>query len=196
MGRRSLEKDEASRGRALGAGTRRALLTLMTIPMKRPVLALLLSLAAFACGPEEPELEAHAERAVEPEDEKPLAGLSKVVGTTEGPVRGYRHGGAWAWRGIPFAAPPERWRAPRPPAVRSGTLDAASWGNQCMQDPGGGGSPYDTVAMSEDCLYLNVWTPAATGNRPVMVWIHGGGFAVGSPAQPVSMGDRLALEQD
>ena len=84
------------------------------------------------------------------------------------------------FKGIPFAAPPVgtlRWKAPQPAAHWDGVRKADQFGPRCMQGGGPGGQP-----MSEDCLYLNVWTAAksATDRRPVMLWIHGGGFTSGS----------------
>jgi para-nitrobenzyl esterase len=98
------------------------------------------------------------------------------------------------FKGIPYAAPPVgdlRWRAPRPAAHWEGTRTADEFGPVCMQ---GGGQK-----MSEDCLYLNVWTgakaasaKAANEKRPVMVWIYGGGYNSGSGSQPMYDGEALA----
>src|SRR5580704_14131713 len=76
------------------------------------------------------------------------------------------------FKGIPFAAPPVgdlRWRAPKPAAHWDGVRKADEFGPACMQG--------SNQKMSEDCLYLNVWTGAKSGEkRPVMVWIYGGGY--------------------
>ncbi len=82
------------------------------------------------------------------------------------------------FRGIPFAAPPVgdlRWRAPQPPIPWQGVKAADTFGPTCMQ-------PRGRALMSEDCLYLNVWTKADSNddNLPVMVWIHGGGWSSGA----------------
>lgn len=94
-----------------------------------------------------------------------------------------------AFKGIPYAAAPIgelRWRAPRPAAHWEGTRAADEFGPVCMQ----GGKQ----KMSEDCLYLNVWTGAKAANekRPVMVWIYGGGYYTGSGSQPMYDGAALA----
>jgi para-nitrobenzyl esterase len=124
------------------------------------------------------------------------AGLERVVRTQAGAVRGGPRdaSGVIAFKGIPYAAPPVgplRWCAPQPPAHWDGVRDALAFGAGCLsalendQRPG----PRD-----EDCLYLNVWTAAkhAEEKRPVMVWIHGGGFQFGSSANPATDGGALA----
>jgi para-nitrobenzyl esterase len=100
--------------------------------------------------------------------------------------------GVRVFRGIPFAAPPVgplRWRDPAPPASWSGIRDATHFGPRCTQTAGNpqvrvqdGGAD---LPISEDCLYLNVWTAAQRldERRPVIVWIHGGSFMIGSGAQ-------------
>jgi para-nitrobenzyl esterase len=96
------------------------------------------------------------------------------------------------FKGIPFAAPPVgnlRWRVPQPVAHWDGVRTADAFGPVCMQNAGGGADQ----KVSEDCLYLNVWTAAKPGEkRPVMVWIYGGGYNVGSGSQPEYEGEALA----
>lgn len=127
----------------------------------------------------------------------------RVLATTrEGTLRGVQGAGVTAFLGVPFAAPPvgeRRWRAPAPVVHWDGLRDASRTGSDCTQALGrhavlGGGG--GIVVGSEDCLYLNIYAPAAEthGPRPVMVYLHGGAFTIGSGANYNP--SRLALEQD
>jgi len=113
-----------------------------------------------------------------------------VDGTAEGTVRVYR--------GIPFAAPPVgdlRWRAPQPAKAWTGVLHADKYAPGCMQIPLVNRSlGLEAVPVSEDCLYLNVWTPAKTpqDHLAVMVWIYGGGFIAGATQTATYNGVNLA----
>src|SRR5215472_1692557 len=106
-----------------------------------------------------------------------------VVKTRMGEIRGKLDGKVRAFRGIPYAAPPVgalRWRAPQRLAAWTGTLDATKLGSACAQmrlrEQG--------VTGSENCLFLNIYAPDTPDKAlPVMVWIHGGTFVVGSGAQ-------------
>ena len=108
------------------------------------------------------------------------------VKTKAGILRGVTEGDVSVFKGIPFAAPPVgefRWRPPQPVKPWEGVRDASKYGPNCAQ--GGWGAAPGTISegSSEDCLYLNLWTPAGSkqgAKLPVMVWIHGGGFTGGS----------------
>ena len=98
------------------------------------------------------------------------------------------------FKGIPYAAPPVgdlRWRPPKPVAHWEGLRKTDEFGAICMQATGGRGP---AAKMSEDCLYLNVWTAAksAGDRRPVMVWLHPGGYTSGSGSSPAYNGEALA----
>jgi len=102
--------------------------------------------------------------------------------------------GVEVYKGIPYAAPPIgnlRWRAPQPVSHWDGVRKADEFGAMCMQSARGGAAT--PAKMSEDCLFLNVWTAASAGDRrPVMVWIHPGGYNTGSGAAPGYDGEALA----
>lgn len=105
----------------------------------------------------------------------------------------------YVYKGIPYAAPPVgdlRWAPPQPVVPWEGVLKATEFGNECPQPGYPEGSLYarPKLPQGEDCLYLNIWTGifSATANRPVMVWIHGGGFTRGSGATPTYDGTQLA----
>ena len=113
-----------------------------------------------------------------------------------GAIRGVLEDGVSIFMGVPYAAPPLgelRWREPQPVARWKGVRGADSFAPACMQK--GVSMPGEAPpTVSEDCLYLNIWTPAAkAGERlPVIVWIHGGGYTNGSASMPLYWGDRLA----
>ena len=121
-----------------------------------------------------------------------------IVQTHSGPLRGARENGLSVFRGIPYAAPPVgdlRWMPPEPPVPWTEPRDALEFGNVAPQEKNPLVPPVLVVEQpeSEDCLYLNVYTPGADdGARPVMLWIHGGGFALGAGSQRLYDGSRLA----
>lgn len=130
------------------------------------------------------------------------------IKTTKGALRGERTSdGIAVFRGIPYAAPPvgeRRFAAPQPASPWDGTRDATRFGAAAMQGQRAAAGGVFTGAfgpaglgVSEDCLTLNVWTPAADGaRRPVLVWIHGGAFRIGTGGSPGYDGTTLASRGD
>ena len=99
------------------------------------------------------------------------------------------------FEGIPYAAPPVgelRWRPPKAATRWNGARHASQLGHNCMQHQPYGDITADVAGKSEDCLYLNVWTQSTEGRRPVMVWIHGGGFFAGFGGEERHNGGPLA----
>jgi para-nitrobenzyl esterase len=125
-----------------------------------------------------------------------------LVKTAQGRVHGktIHNGRVRAFLGLPYAAPPVgdlRWRPPARPARWRGTREATRYGARCMQEPHEfPDMVFQDAGPSEDCLYLNVFTPADAGEGkrlPVMFWIHGGGFRGGSASEPRHNGDYLPM---
>jgi len=133
------------------------------------------------------------------------AAISDPVKTNDGLVSGVTlASGVRVFKGIPFAAPPVgdlRWKQPQPAAHWAGVRKADTFGDVCVQRPAPKRIPNniatdlpDSPKMSEDCLYLNVWTDAKRANArlPVMVWIYGGAYLEGAGSSPHTDGDALA----
>jgi para-nitrobenzyl esterase len=119
---------------------------------------------------------------------------AEPVKVEEGLLQGTVEDSLAVYRGIPYAAPPVgdlRWRAPQPPPKWQGVRTADKFGHTCPQADK---RIEDLTGPSEDCLYLNVWTPAskASDKLAVFVWIHGGGFYAGATAEPLYHGEALA----
>ncbi len=121
-----------------------------------------------------------------------------IVETRSGKIEGAAQDGVTLFKAIPYAAPPVgdlRWLPPQPVTPWAGVRKSEKFSdtalqNASMMDGLFGGSPWPA---SEDCLYLNVWTPGADSKkRSVMVWLHGGAFVIGSGSEPIYISDRLA----
>src|SRR3954466_4209906 len=121
------------------------------------------------------------------------------VKTTNGLIEGTgpQSSGVRMFKGIPFAAPPVgalRWKAPQPASDWPGVRPATQFGPRCMQQPLFGDMNFRSNGMSENCLYLNVWTPAASAadRLPVLVYLYGGGFRAGDGSEPRYDGESMA----
>ena len=117
--------------------------------------------------------------------------LSTLVETEAGQIEGTIENGIKVFRGIPYAAPPVgdlRWKEPQPVEPWDGVRQTVEFGPACPQP--------QNLPQAEDCLYLNIWTPAnyASEKLPVMVWIHGGGFSMGAPLESTYFGEKLTQE--
>ncbi|THD79909.1 MAG: carboxylesterase/lipase family protein [Phenylobacterium sp.] len=191
-------------------------------PSRREMIALAAgatALGAAAAATAAPKAKKSAARRAPPGAPETGPGVpipTKVVKTRSGPVQGLIEAGVSAFKGIPYGAAPIgalRFMPPQPRAPWTDTYDASDFGAPAMQLAGGTSvvanndfgfqmhrvftTPSELKVMNEDCLYLNVWTPAPDRRkRPVMVWIHGGGFAYGSGSQPIYQCDGLARHWD
>lgn len=121
----------------------------------------------------------------------------REAAVTGGHIAGVSADGVVSFKGIPFAAPPVgalRWRSPQPVKSWTGVKPASTFAPGCMQNVNRNGQFGAPPALSEDCLYLNVWTPAKAANDrlPVMVWIYGGAFTGGRTSIPTYDGTHLA----
>ncbi len=131
----------------------------------------------------------------------PLSGRAAAVRTEQGLVSGTTtvDPGITLFAGLPYAAAPVgplRWTPPAPPAAWAGLRKADKFGPHCPQPTVFSGIHFRTEAMSEDCLTLNIWTPApqAGARLPVYVWIHGGAWVTGAGSEPRYDGAYLAKQ--
>ncbi|MEV8531411.1 carboxylesterase family protein [Streptomyces sp. NPDC051211] len=155
--------------------------------------------AAFLAGMAGDHVAQAAARAVPQGD-----GTAPVVELRAGRLRGVTEGGLAVFKGIPYAAPPVgplRWRPAEPHPGWQGTREATAFGPSAPQPYREGGDQvlgtHGSPPFDEDCLTLNVWTPAPdAAKRPVMVWIHGGGFISGSGSLPNYSGETFARNGD
>ncbi len=129
--------------------------------------------------------------------------MNAIASTRYGRIEGEEQDGLIVFKGVPFAAAPHlsrRWLAPEKPAVWTGVRDARRFGAVAFQNPVTNqalAAMKIEQAQSEDCLNLNLWTPGLdSAQRPVMVWIHGGGFTIGAGSQEIYNGSVLARRGD
>lgn len=139
----------------------------------------------------------------ETEPSSDVEGAAPVARTTSGHVRGHWDGRVAVWRSIPYAAPvtgPDRFRPPMPPQPWDGIRDCVTFGDIAPQTIGPMVPVDSELRMGEDCLWLNVWAPPhATESgepRPVLVWLHGGAYCLGTAAQGIYDGRKLAETGD
>ena len=130
-----------------------------------------------------------------------LAAAPDRVKTANGTIEGLGTlaNGVRAFKGIPFGQPPVgdlRWKAPQPVRNWTGVREAKQFGPRCMQLPVFGDMNFRSNGMGEDCLYLNVWTPAKSANDrlPVLVYFFGGGFIAGDGSEPRYDGESMAAK--
>jgi para-nitrobenzyl esterase len=126
-----------------------------------------------------------------------LAATPPMVDAPAGKLQGVAEGKVHAFKGIPYAAPPVgtlRWKPPLPAPTWKGVRDASEFGAACIQPKGKSESIYfwSLPSTSEDCLFINVWTPANARKAPVFFWIHGGALSGGSSSEPLYDGARMA----
>ena len=129
------------------------------------------------------------------------AAETRVVSIAQGAFRGARTGSGWAFKGVPYAAPPvgeARFDAPRPPVPHHGIADATDWG-PTVSTPPQRSAVIDALLpdphrQGENGLNLNLWSPDLEGTAPVLVFIHGGGFATGAGSTTAFDGTAFARD--
>jgi len=124
-----------------------------------------------------------------------------IIETTAGKLKGLFEDGLYVFKGIPYAEPPTgklRWMPPEPRKPWRGVRSALKFGAISVQKQINPGTQFQTIEpFSEDCLFLNVWTPGLdNARRPVLFWIHGGGFQSGAGSLPLYRGSLLAKRGD
>jgi para-nitrobenzyl esterase len=128
----------------------------------------------------------------------PALAAEPVRNAPAGRISGVLNGDVAVFRGIPYAQPPVgalRWQPPQRLTRWEGTLPAKQFGNICMQVANSGDGGVGLEQPSEDCLTLNIWAPAQArpeARKPVMLWLHGGGYTSGSGSAPLYDGSKLA----
>jgi len=152
---------------------------------------ILLLLCAFGCGDDaNPTVDSGAGDGSGDSCSTSVVARPGTVLTTTGPVTGTSEGTVFAWKGIPYAAPPvgdHRWRPPAPAACWTDERMTTTFGMQCPQLDDSA-----QVVGDEDCLMLNVWAPTSASGAPVLVFVHGGGNTQGSASDPLYDGAKLA----
>jgi para-nitrobenzyl esterase len=126
---------------------------------------------------------------------------TQIVKTSNGSIRGrVDDRGLYVFKGVRYGAPPVgdlRFKPPRKPEPWTNVADAFQYGARAIQASGGPSAESGSPGMSEDCLFLNIWTPGIDSKkRPVMVWLHGGGFSSGSGGDAITEGGNLARKGD
>ncbi len=172
----------------------------MLIKHSSRFILLTLLLFTFACSnePRQAKTDAVDSSAQEVKPEiKEAPAVTATVAVTGGTIEGISLDGIFSYKGIPFAAPPvgeNRWKSPQPVVPWEGVKKTDKFAPGPMQDTAFGAMLGGPQEISEDCLYLNVWTGAKKidEKRPVMVWIYGGGFGIGMTSSPAYDGTNLA----
>jgi len=165
------------------------MIRLNRMALRGTVFAIAAALAALVSSGFGPAVAASAD----PEGER------VILQTPAGGLSGVAIEGVRAFKGVPYAAPPVgpgRWRPPAPAPHWTGLRDARAFGPACVQPTPRVQTIYsaDLGQTSEDCLTLNIWTPADADKAPVIVWIHGGALVAGSSRETLYDGSRLAAE--